>query len=200
MFASSLSQSVVSLAGCGLCAGASVARLSVSPSCCGRIAFVFPSLVWASRFESVLGGFDWVSLVAHVRRRGSVVVVALWGSHFPVSPPAVPLAGPVSSARPAWCGVAGPVLRSVPAWGAVRVGRWSPVAFFLRGLGFVQSPFGNGSVWDLPSGVPSPVRRCAVAARGARLFGFSLGFCRPFVAAAPSSCGGGWGVVVLATA
>ena len=85
------------------------------------------------------------------------------------------------SPRSSWCGVAGP-------------------AFFLRGLGFVQSQFGNGSVWDLPFGVSSPVRLCAVAARGARLFGFSLGFCRPYLAVAPGRCGGGWGVVVLATA
>ena len=104
------------------------------------------------------------------------------------------------SPRSSWCGVAGPVFCSVPTWGAVCVGRWSPVAFFLRGLGFVQSQFGNGSVWDLPFGVSSPVRLCAVAARGARLFGFSLGFCRPYLAVAPGRCGGGWGVVVLATA
>jgi hypothetical protein len=195
--ASSLSPSVVALGGCGRCAGASVARLSVSRSGFGRIAFVFPSAAWAGRFASVLSGFAWVWLVASVRCRGSVVVVALWGVHSPVSPPAVPLAGPASvPSRAAWFGVAGPVLRAVPAFGAVCAGRWSPVSFFLRGLGFVQSSR-VGSCWDLPAGIPSPVRRMAAARAGVRLFGFSAGSCRPYLASCPWS---GWGLVLLASA
>lgn len=190
---SALSPSVLALGGCGRCAGASVARLSVSRSGFGRIAFVFPSAVWAGRFAAVLSGFAWVWLVASVRCRGPVVVVALWGVHSPVSSPAVSLAGP--SRRPSWCGSA-PALVPVPTWGAVSVGRWSPVAFFLRGLGFVRSSH-VGSCWSLPAGTPSPVRRLAAARAGVRLFGFSAGPCRPFLASCPWSL---WELVLLASA
>ena len=193
---SALSPSVVAIGGCGRCAGASVARLSVSRSGFGRIAFVFPSAVRAGRFAAALSGFAWAWLVASVRCRGSVVVVALWGVHSPVSPPAVTLAGPAPAARSSWLGVAGPVLAAVPAFGAVCVGRWSPVAFFLRGLGFVRSSH-VGSCWSLPAGTPSPVRRLAAARAGVRLFGFSAGPCRPFLASCPWSL---WELVLLASA
>lgn len=190
---SASSSSLASLGGCARCAGASLGRLSVSRSGFGRLAFVFPSASWAARFASVLGGWSWVSLVASVRCRGRVVVVGLWGVFPPAAPPAVHLAGPASP-RPSWCGSA-PAFASVPVWGAVSVGRWSPVGFFLRGLGFQQSSL--GSCWQLPAGASSPVRRLAAASAGVRLFGFVSGPCRPFLADCPWSS---WGLVLLCRA
>ena len=173
---------VVALGGCARCAGASVGRLSVSRSGFGRLAFVFPSAAWASRFASVLSGWSWVSLVAGVRCRGSVVVVALWGVFPPAAPPAVPLSPvPVLAPAPArapWCGVA-PAFAPVPSLRLVCVGTWSPVSFALRGLGFVQSPVPGSSSWSLPPSCSRPVWRLASARRAAHLFGFGLLVCRP---------------------
>lgn len=187
---SALSPSVVALGGCGRCAGASVARLSVSRSGFGRIAFVFPSSAWAGRFAAVLSGFAWVWLVASVRCRGSVVVVALWGVHSPVSPPAVPLAGPSASpVSRAFCfGVAGPVLAGVPSLRFVRALPFSPVSCALRGLGFVQSSLPRSSAWSLPVSCSRPVWRLSSARRAARLFGFGLVVSRP-----AHSMSGAWG-------
>jgi hypothetical protein len=187
---SALSPSVLVLGGCGRCAGASVARLSVSRSGFGRIAFVFPSTVWAGRFAAMLSGFAWVWLVASVRCRGSVVVVALWGVHSPVSPPAVRLAGPAQSpvSRAFWFGVAGPALAGVASLRLVRSLPFSPVSCALRGLGFVQSPVPRSSAWSLPASCSRPVWRLSSARRAARLFGFGLVVYRP-----AHSLSGVWG-------
>lgn len=103
---------------------------------------------------------------------------------------------PAPAPRASWFGVAGPALAAVPLFGAVCVGRWSPVAFFLRGLGFVRSSH-VGSCWSLPAGTSSPVRRLSAARAGVRLFGFSAGPCRPFLASCPWSL---WELVLLASA
>jgi len=170
MSASSFS-SVSALGGCARCAGAAVGRFSVSRSGSGRLAFVFPSAVWASRFASVLSGWSWVSLVASVRCRGSVVVVALWGV-FPPSPaPAVALAGPAAAGPPVVAGPGAP-----PA---------SRLAFALRGLGGV--PFSSGQlgfVWRFSG--PGLVVRLAAARRACRLFGRWGSVSRPL------SFGGPW--------